>query len=595
MIRKHIVSQSLADTSKRATKAKLDRLAVAVVIIGVSVVGIVGGSTASASSKSLNVVPHAILRSPQQQSGGVVTVGPPVTFVDDTTPIATTTVTPTTLPPTAAPTSTLTVGVTVSPSTSVPAVVATSIVVVQAVTTTSALTNDPNATTSVATPSTSPTIPVVTLPSTTLPVTTLPVTAVPVTAVPVTAVPVTAVPSLPVSSTKLPAKAATTTTTVAAAASTPAQLKALIDAVTKNVPGLSVAVSVDGIGMITERDADVARIPASTQKLYVGGASLLALGANATMQTEVRASAITSSSGVLTGDLVLRGGGDPTITSASLGEIAADVAKTGLKTVTGDLVVDESHFDSLRRNEGWKLKFVPGEVGPLSSFLVDGNHRVGAQVEEPALANIDAFRSALKLRGVAITGTIRKGTLPLGGPVLAKRVSPPLQSIVAHMLKESDNTYAETLLKELGARSGDGSTLGGIAAVRTQFEKLGVVMPLMADGSGLSSINRSTARQQMQWLGKLRTSPIASSLIVSLPTSCIDGTLKRRLCGTSAAKKVNAKTGTLDYITSLSGYTVTASGRAVTFSFLANLSGKSTTAARAAIDRSLVAITSSKL
>ena len=70
--------------------------------------------------------------------------------------------------------------------------------------------------------------------------------------------------------------------------------------------------------------------------------------------------------------------------------------------------------------------------------------------------------------------------------------------------------------------------------------------------------------------------------------------MKSRFCGTTAATKVVAKTGTLDFITALAGYTSTANGRIVTFSMIGN-SLKSTSAARLAMDKALVAVTSANV
>ncbi|MCA1824153.1 MAG: D-alanyl-D-alanine carboxypeptidase, partial [Frankia sp.] len=74
-----------------------------------------------------------------------------------------------------------------------------------------------------------------------------------------------------------------------------------------------------------------------------------------------------------------------------------------------------------------------------------------------------------------------------------------------------------------------------------------------------------------------------------LPVACRDGTLKDRFCGTAAAGRVSAKTGTLSGVVVLVGYTATASNRAVRFAFM--ISGaSSTTQARAAVDRAVVQI-----
>jgi serine-type D-Ala-D-Ala carboxypeptidase/endopeptidase (penicillin-binding protein 4) len=397
--------------------------------------------------------------------------------------------------------------------------------------------------------------------------------------------------SIPSSTTIKPAKTIPTTT-VFRAATTPAELRAQVDAALAPIAGISALITVEGIGTVAEREADTGRIPASTQKIYAGAASLLQIGPEATFLTEIRSSA-TPANGLLLGDLVVRAGGDPSLSASGLTDLAKQVAKTGLKTVSGGLVVDETRYDSLRINPGWKTKFTPGEVGVLSAFSVDGNHR-GTSSLDPALANLVTFRAALKANGVIVVGGDRTGTLGSGGPVLASRTSAPLRDLVSFAMKKSDNTYAELLMKEIGARAGNGSTAGGIGAVRGQFDRFGIASPLMVDGSGLSSLNRSTARQQVQWLSKIRVSPAGVAFRAALPIGCVDGTMKSRFCGTSAATKVVAKTGTLDFITALAGYTTTANGRVVTFSMIGN-SLKSTSAARLAMDKALVAVTSANL
>ena len=396
--------------------------------------------------------------------------------------------------------------------------------------------------------------------------------------------------SIPTSTMK-PGKIAPTTT-IFRVATNAAELRAQVDAALAPIAGISALITIDGIGTVAEREADVGRIPASTQKIYAGAASLLQIGSDATFLTEIRSSA-TPANGVLLGDLVVRAGGDPSLSASGLTDLAKQVAKTGLKTVSGGLVVDETRYDSLRINPGWKTKFTPGEVGVLSAFSVDGNRR-GSSAVDPALANLVTFRAALKARGIIVVGGDRTGTLGNGGPVLASHTSAPMRELVAHAMKKSDNTYAELLMKEIGARAGNGSTAGGIGAVRAQFDKFGIASPQMVDGSGLSSLNRSTARQQVQWLSKIRGSSAGAAFRLTLPTGCVDGTMKSRFCGTTAANKVVAKTGTLDFITALAGYTSTANGRVVTFSMIGN-NLKSTSAARLAMDKALVAVTSANL
>ena len=406
-----------------------------------------------------------------------------------------------------------------------------------------------------------------------------------------TAVPATSIP--PIQAGNGPQETTTTAATNVPGASTVVDLGSRIDKALANARAGSagVLVTIDGIGSVYERDPDAARVPASTQKLYVAGTALLTMGGDYRYLTEIRASTLVGADGVLMGDLVVKASGDPSFGVAQLRSLADAVLKSGVRSVQGGLVVDDSHFDDQTVVLGWKPSFTPGEVGVLGAFAVDGNHR---KEKDPGMANLERFRAALTAKGIAVIGVSRRGTLPAGGPVLASVNSGPLRDLVRQTLKKSDNTYAELLAKELGALNGSGTTANGVAVIAREFAHLGIVAPVQVDGSGLSSANRSTARGQVQWLQRLAGSSAAADLRNALPISCVDGTLRSRMCKTSAAAKVQAKTGALDNVVGISGYTITASGRAVTFSILLN-AVPSATRARAAADQALEAISAARL
>lgn len=324
------------------------------------------------------------------------------------------------------------------------------------------------------------------------------------------------------------------------------------------------------------------------------GAALLRLGGDHRFVTEVRASSLVDPTGTLNGDLVVRASGDPSFSTTGVNTLADAVSRAGIKRVTGDLVIDESHFDSRRTNDGWKPSFTPGEVGSLSAFSVNGNHQGGKALVDPALTNVALVRSALVKRGVSIAGINRRGVLGLGGPVLGSVSSAPLRDLASYAMKKSENTYAELVLKELGTSAGNGSSAGGIEMVRQQFAAFGVSAPVMADGSGLSSLNRSTTTQQVAWLTKLRSSKAANDFRIALPVACVDGTLKSRLCKTAGSGKIQAKTGTLDNVTALAGYATLPSGKVATFSFIGNAL-PSSSRARTAIDQALVEVMTSTI
>lgn len=364
-----------------------------------------------------------------------------------------------------------------------------------------------------------------------------------------------------------------------------AELRAQIVAALNDAqtPSIGALVSIDGGSVLFEREPDVPRIPASTQKLYVAAVALSRLGPDHRFITEVRSNAVVGAGGVLAGDLVVRASGDPSFDTAQLRSLADGIVRSGVRVVQGGLVVDDSRFDATTRIDSWKAAFSPGEVGLLDAFSVNGNHRTAV---DAAIANLELFRSVLLAKGVTVAGPSSRGSSP-NGPVLASVASAPLRDLVDHMLKKSDNTYAELLIKELGATTGPGTTSGGVRAIAAEFARLGVPAPLQIDGSGLSALNRSTPRQQVQWLQRISGS--VSDLRGSLPGACIDGTLRSRMCRTAAASNVTAKSGAIDNVVGLAGYATTVSGRKVTFSFLLN-DVRSNARARGAIDKAMIAV-----
>jgi D-alanyl-D-alanine carboxypeptidase/D-alanyl-D-alanine-endopeptidase (penicillin-binding protein 4) len=350
-----------------------------------------------------------------------------------------------------------------------------------------------------------------------------------------------------------------------------------------DVEGIGRAVDVNGLAMLP---------PASTMKLYTGAAALLVLGTDFRFRTEVRGTGPVLPDGTLAGDLVLVGGGDPTLVGDDLQRLAFEVAGAGIRHVGGWLYVDDTRYDRARGASGWKPGWLGDEVMPLSSVVVDGNRwrRDAAFLREPALPNLGRFRIALERAGVSIAGPDALGPAPASpGELVASHDSPPLGSLVGRMLKDSVNTWSELFLKELGRTAGDPSTNGGIGVVWRTAASFGMGSQQAADGSGLSAHNRVAPWHEVDWLVNLSRTPVADHVRYSLPLACGDGTLQQRFCATPAAGRVFAKTGTLNGVTSLAGYTTTASGRRVTFAF--QLAGASNVAAaRAAIDRAVISI-----
>ena len=388
------------------------------------------------------------------------------------------------------------------------------------------------------------------------------------------------------------------------AAPTPPLTKAAADALGRSIGTalagsgartIAASVEVEGYGGVYRRNSAVAVPPASTQKSFTGLSVLLAVGPDTRLRTEVAAPA-TPVDGSLTGPLWLVGGGDPYLTVAQLTALAAKVKAAGVTTVAGDLLLDDSRYDARRSAAGWRPSFVPGQSGPLSAMALDRNRWRAdkAFLADPALPAAARFRDLLKAAGVTVTGTVRRAPRPAEAATVAVHESAPMSSVVSRALKASDNFAAELLLKELGRTvRADGSSAGGIVAARQVLGALGVPVGPGADGSGLSSLDRQTPAGQVALLKAGRRSAVASSFRAALPIGCVDGTLKTRLCGTAAAGRVHAKTGTLSGVRTLAGYTTTARGRVVTFAV--QLSGVTDgTKALRAIDRAVVLLASNR-
>lgn len=350
---------------------------------------------------------------------------------------------------------------------------------------------------------------------------------------------------------------------------------------------------IDGFGTVFEENSNLELLPASTQKMFVGAAALKLLGDDHAFRTRVMSKEKVMAEGTVDGDLVLIGGGDPSLARMDLENLAKAVALSGIRTVSGGVLGDESRFDRLRAAPGWKDTYVPRQSGTLSALAVDQNsYRKDPEfIAEPALANAQLFREMLVAAGVAVAAPAGISPSPLSAGIeIARKDSPPLKDLVGHMLTESDNFFAEMILKEVGFSAGDASTSGGIDAIRRFASSRRLRLGPSADGSGLSQGNRQSAGAQIKWLEWIDGELAGAGFHQMLARSCSPiGTLKRRMCESPAAGRVLAKSGGLPNVATLSGYTTTASGRHVRFTFLLT-DAASTRSARLAIDNALGAV-----
>ncbi|MET9454661.1 D-alanyl-D-alanine carboxypeptidase/D-alanyl-D-alanine-endopeptidase [Streptomyces canus] len=342
--------------------------------------------------------------------------------------------------------------------------------------------------------------------------------------------------------------------------------------------------------------AGTALTPASTTKIATAVAALSALGADHRLVTRAALEADTK-------ELVLVGGGDPTLTAradaggwASLRELAEETAralkKRGITTVT------LSYDKTLYAGSEIHPIGVNDNLAPVSALMVDEGRTDGTasgpapRTTDPAADATRTFARFLSDHGIRTTSP---GPSKATGRAenLAEVLSPPLSALVERMLTNSDNDIAEALARQTAVADGQRADFaGGGRAIRAQLKKLR--LPLAGadfhDGSGLDRADRLTAGLLTSLLVKAGdpAHPDLRPVLTGLPVAGFTGTLASRYTD-GAAGVVRAKTGTLTGVNTLAGTVVDQDGRLLAFAFLTS----DTTdpgAAQSALDRTASAL-----
>jgi len=370
--------------------------------------------------------------------------------------------------------------------------------------------------------------------------------------------------------------------------------------------------------------AGTAENPASNQKLVTAGTLLHHLGGQHAFGTALYGRV---NSGRVA-ELVVRGEGDPSLSSADLAVIAGALRDQGVREV-GRIAVDQSVFDAAfvppgfeqqpnewaafrapvsavavernsvlvtiepaKRGEPARVAFQPdgfvetegaiatGPRGkglrPVAGLAGRGDHLVarlgGAiaegqsplryrqRVEDPRVLPAYALKSALVTAGVRVTGPLGLGQSAELVPLLWHR-SRPLAELLPELGKNSDNFYAETLLKALAAavHGAPASSAAGAELATEWLESIGArdAGTRVTNGSGLFDSNRLSPRTLARVLvAAWRDPALGFDFVNQLAVGGVDGTLKQRFTSWASRRAVLAKTGTLNDTVALSGYVV---------------------------------------
>jgi len=277
--------------------------------------------------------------------------------------------------------------------------------------------------------------------------------------------------------------------------------------------------------------------------------------------------------------VILVGSGDPSLNSAGLDAMARTTATALLaKNITAARVyVDDDVFPTPSLAYGWKESYVPDSIAPVRALVRDQRNSSDTSAEAARY-----FRDRLKAYGVTAAGYYGRADSAPGSAVIASTTGSTLSSMVSTMLLYSDNEIAETLHKQVGIALGYGASWSGARSAQAkQLAAQQLSAGSLYDGSGLSRADRVSALQLARLVDRAvdpGTQAALWPLKSGLPTSGRTGTLASRFsttASTCAVGKVFAKTGTLNDVVALAGWTKGADGRVKTFAFLVN--GRSST------------------
>jgi D-alanyl-D-alanine carboxypeptidase/D-alanyl-D-alanine-endopeptidase (penicillin-binding protein 4) len=347
--------------------------------------------------------------------------------------------------------------------------------------------------------------------------------------------------------------------------------------------------------VLLEQNGAAAAVPASTAKLLTAVAALTTLDPADRLETTVV-------QGATAGEVVLVGGGDPTLSrtapsqdypgAATVADLAAQVvAALPAGTEVTRVVVDNSLYSGPLTAPGWGPGDAPSNyAAPITATAVDGARVSPGSLARSGQPGLDAGAALADALG-ATGATVVLGEAPASAEPLGAVRSAPIARLVEQTLSLSDNVLAEALARQVAlARDLPASFEGSAQAITDALGDAGLDTSAieLSDGSGLSGTNRVTADVLVDVVGGAADGSLegASDLLAGLPVAGYDGTLADRGDDdpATAPGTVRAKTGTLLGVNALAGTVVTADGRLLAFAVVADGATAGEAAAEATLD-----------
>ncbi|WP_193215875.1 D-alanyl-D-alanine carboxypeptidase/D-alanyl-D-alanine endopeptidase [Pseudoprevotella muciniphila] len=312
--------------------------------------------------------------------------------------------------------------------------------------------------------------------------------------------------------------------------------------------------------------------PASNEKIVTAVTALDILSSNYNYQTklyidrsqyddpESNENSLISDEGTLDGNIYVRAGFDPLLSTSDLDNFVNSLKEHGVKRFNGDIIIDQTMKDMTRLGKGWCWDDDEGVCTPM---LLNGKDEFDRK-----------FSEKLNTAGIEFSGYVRHDEVGEHTQLIYTHER-NINEVLRPMMKSSDNTCAESMFFQIAMQS-----KRKFADLTDTQERINALVRKIgldpddynfSDGSGLSIYDIVSA----ELIGKIliyayNDKNIYDYFLPSLPIAGVDGTLSKRMKNTTAENNVYAKTGTVTGVSTLSGYCTAANGHRLVFSILNN-------------------------
>ena len=318
-------------------------------------------------------------------------------------------------------------------------------------------------------------------------------------------------------------------------------------------------------------------IPASNTKLFTSVVALELMGGDYLISTKILSDDYNFSDGIIEGNIYIKGFGNPVFETDDLDEIVKQLYESGIRKITGDVVGDDTYFDDVYSRDDWiNEERANVKLPPISALVIDRNRTTVTKkrrgryrtyfvnVQNPSLFAAKKLKETLTSYGIEVLGNPISSQANDSVKTLAESTI-QLKYLLQLINKKSDNFLAECLFKNLGAvYSGQqGNSFFSTQAILSYIRDNGIYSEgtQIVDGSGISRFDQVTVGALTGLLEKIYFNINSfEDFYNSLSIAGVDGTLEDRMIGTLAQNNFRGKTGTLNGVSSLSGYLTTADG-----------------------------------